>query len=61
MNPIEAMQICVRVAELASFTQTAESIGRATSATARQGLHDLAGIGDARQVDRVAIRMAWRV
>jgi DNA-binding transcriptional LysR family regulator len=40
MNPIEAMQIYVRVAELASFTQTADSIGlpKASISTAVQQL-----------------------
>ena len=40
MNPIQAMQIYVRVAELASFTQTAESMGlpKASISTAIQQL-----------------------
>lgn len=45
MNPIEAMQIYVRVAELSSFTQTAESLGlpKASVSTAVQQLESELG------------------
>lgn len=45
MNQLEAMQIYVRVAELASFTQTAESMGlpKASISTAVQQLESLLG------------------
>jgi DNA-binding transcriptional LysR family regulator len=45
MNPLDAMQTFVRVAELSSFTQAAESLGlpRASTTTAVQRLEGLLG------------------
>src|ERR1035437_5601675 len=45
MNQLEAMQIFIRVAELASFTQAAESLGlpKASVSTAVQQLEGLLG------------------